>query len=184
MTVADQAASNLFGSWAARLTEALVALSVLGCLSATMLFNPRTVFAMGRDGLFFKWAGTVHPKYQTPSAAIVFESLVACGFIVWGDFKQILNFLSVPLVIIFTMTVCSIFVLRFKLPHQPRPYRCWGYPFVPAFYVIVSLLMVYSEYVSKGWVGIQGILVVLCGIPVYYLMIWYKKLTGTAGASE
>jgi basic amino acid/polyamine antiporter, APA family len=175
VTVADKAASNLFAPWAAHLTEALVALSVLGCLSATMLSNPRTVFAMGRDGLFFKWAGKIHPKYQTPNAAILFESLVGCGFILWGSFGQILNLLSVPLVIIFAMTVCSIFVFRMKLPDQPRPYKCWGYPFVPAFYVIVSVLMVCSKIVSEGIVGIQGILIVLGGIPVYYLMLWYKK---------
>ncbi len=180
VTVAREAASNLFGPWAANLAKALVALSVLGCLSATMLSNPRTVFAMGRDGLFFKWAGAVHTKYQTPSAAILFESIVGCAFIVWGNFDQILSFLSVPLVVMFAMTVSSIFVLRIKFPHQPRPYRCWGYPFVPAFYVVVSLLMVYSEYVSKGIVGIQGILVVLGGIPVYYLMLGYKRLRGVA----
>ena len=175
VTVAEKAASNLFGSWAANLAKALVALSSLGCLSATMLSNPRTVFAMGRDGLFFQWAGKVHPKYQTPSAAILLESIVGCGFILWGNFNQILDFLSVPLVIIFAMTVSSIFVLRIKLPDQPRPYRCWGYPFVPALYVIVAVLMVSSKFISEGIVGIQGILVVLGGIPVYYLMLWYKK---------
>jgi len=175
VTVADKAAINLFAPWAGNLTKGLVALSVLGCLSATMLSNPRTVFAMGRDGLFFKWAGKIHPKYQTPSAAILFESIIGCGFILWGSFGQILNLVTVPLVIIFAMTVCSIFVLRIKLPHQPRPYKCWGYPFVPALYVIVSVLMVCSKIVSEGIVGIQGILVVLGGIPVYYLMLWYKK---------
>jgi APA family basic amino acid/polyamine antiporter len=179
-TVAAEAASNLFGPWAANMATALVALSVLGCLSATMLSNPRAVFAMGRDGLFFKWAGRVHPRFQTPSAAILFESIVGCGFIVWGSFDEILDFLSMALVVMFAMTVSSIFVFRIKLPHQPRPYRCWGYPFVPALYVIVSFLMVYSQFVSKGIVGILGILVVLGGIPVYYLMLGYKKLTSAA----
>ena len=184
VTVADKAASNLFAPWAAHLTEALVALSVLGCLSATMLSNPRTVFAMGRDGLFFKWAGKIHPKYQTPNAAILFESIVGCGFILWGSFGQILNLLSVPLVIIFAMTVCSIFVFRVKLPDQPRPYKCWGYPFVPAFYVIVSVLMVCSKIASEGIVGIQGILIVLGGIPVYYVMLWYKKRRSAMDRSQ
>ena len=103
------------------------------------------------------------------------ESVVGCGFILWGSFGQILSFLSVPLVIIFAMTVCSIFVFRIKLPDQPRPYKCWGYPIVPAFYVIVSVLMVGSKCASEGIVGIQGILIVLAGIPVYYLMVWYKR---------
>jgi APA family basic amino acid/polyamine antiporter len=173
--VAKQAASNLFAPWAANLITALVALSVLGCLSATMLSNPRTVFAMGRDGLFFKWAGRVHPKYQTPSAAIVFESIIGCGFILWGSFEQIVDLVAVTLVIIFAMTVCSIFVFRIQRPNQPRPYKCWGYPFVPAAFVIASLWVVYSKFVSEGLAGFRGILVLLAGIPVYYLMLWYKK---------
>ncbi len=184
VTVADKAAINLFGPWAANLTKALVALSVLGCLSATLLSNTRTVFAMGRDGLFFKWAGNIHPKYQTPNAAILLEAIVGCGFILWGNFGQILAFVSVPLVIIFAMTVCSIFVFRIKLPDQPRPYKCWGYPFVPAFYVIVAILMVASKCANEGIVGIQGILIVLAGIPVYYVMLWYKRWTGAAELPE
>ena len=90
----------------------------VGMLSATMLSNPRTVFAMGRDGLFFRWVGRVHPKYQTPSAAILFESIVGCGFIVWGSFDEILNFLSVPLVVMFAMTVSTIFVFRIQAPRS------------------------------------------------------------------
>jgi APA family basic amino acid/polyamine antiporter len=174
-TVAREAAGNLFGSWAEILAQGLVALSVLGCLSATMLSNPRTVFAMGRDGLFFKWAGNIHPKYQTPNAAILLESIVGCAFIAWGSFEQILDLLGVTLVVIWAMTMCSIFVLRIKLPDRPRPYRCWGYPIVPALYILLSLWMLYSTYVRDGITGLEGIFVVLGGIPVYYLMIWYKK---------
>ncbi len=184
VTVAKEAAINLFGPWAGILAKAMVALSVLGCLSATMLSNPRTVFAMGRDGLFFRWVGRVHPKYQTPSAAILYESIVGCGFIVWGSFDEILNFLSVPLVVMFAMTVSTIFVFRFKLPDRHRPYRCWGYPLVPAFYVIVSLLMVYSAFISNRILALRGILVVLGGIPVYYLMVWSKRRSSGALAER
>ncbi len=175
-TVAKMAASNLFGSWAEILAQGLVALSVLGTLSATLLSNPRTVFAMGRDGLFFKWAGNIHPKYKTPNAAILLEAIVGCAFIAWGSFEQILDLLGVTLAVIWAMTVCSIFVLRVKLPNHPRPYKCWGYPVVPALYIVVSLWMLYSTYVRDGIAGIAGIFVVLGGIPVYYLMVWYKKL--------
>ena len=149
-TVAKLAASNLFGDWAKILAQGLVALSVLGTLSATLLSNPRTVFAMGRDGLFFKWAANIHPKYQTPNAAILLEAIVGCAFIVWGNFEQILDLLGVTLAVIWAMTVSSIFVLRYKLPNHPRPYKCWGYPVVPAFYIVVSLWMLYSAYRQDG----------------------------------
>src|SRR4029078_6088718 len=92
-TLAHLAAMKLFGPGAGRLIQMLVATSVLGCLSATLLTNPRTTFAMGRDGLFFKFTGKVHEKHGTPSGAIWFEGLWACFLIlVIGDFDHMLSF--------------------------------------------------------------------------------------------
>ncbi len=172
-TVAHIAAANMFGPGAARVVQMLVATSVLGCLSATLLTNPRTPFAMGRDGLFFKFTGVVHEKHGTPSGAIWFEGLWACFLIlVIGDFDHMLAFVSVPLVIIGAMTVLSLFVFRWKRPDQPRPYKCWGYPFVPALYVLVAFGMLYAKILQRGIYGPIGIGVFVLGIPVYYL--WKK----------
>lgn len=179
-TVAHLAATKLFGPGTARLIQALVATSVLGCLSATLLTNPRTAFAMGRDKLFFRFAGEVHPTHATPSKAIWFEGLWACFLIlVIGDFDRMLSFVSVPLVIIGAMTVISIFVFRAKQPDQPRPYKCWGYPIVPALYVIVALCMLYVKFVQRSNEFIFGIpisyfslLLFALGVPVFFL--WKK----------
>lgn len=173
--VADITAGNLFSPSAQKFTKALVAFSVLGCISASLLANPRTAFAMGRDGLFFKFTGKIHPQHNTPGGAILFQGLWACVLIVIGNFSQILSFLSVPLVIIFTMTVASIFVFRIKRPNLDRPYRCWGYPVVPALYVILSCLMIYAKFMSKGWGGLIGIGIFITGIPVYYLFFNKKE---------
>jgi APA family basic amino acid/polyamine antiporter len=166
--VAHTAASNLFGPFASNLITILVATSVLGCLSATMLANPRTLFALSRDGYFFRFGSYVHPKHQTPNGAIWFEGLWACGLILIGNFETILKVLSVPLVIISTMTVFSIFVFRRTRPDLPRPYKCWGYPFIPALFVIISCLMLYAKILERGIYGPIGILVFILGIPVYY----------------
>ena len=177
-TVAHIAASNLFGPGAGRFIQALVATSTLGCLSATLLTNPRTPFAMGRDGLFFRFAGVVSEKHGTPSGAIWFEGLWACFLIlVIGDFDRMLAFVSVPLVIIGVMTVISLFVFRRTRPDQPRPYRCWGYPFVPALYVLVSFGMLYVKILERGIYGPIGIGMFVLGIPVFYL--WKKKIQAT-----
>lgn len=182
-TVAQLTATNLFGDGAGRFIQVLVATSVLGCLSATLLTNPRTPFAMGRDGLFFKFAGVVHPKHQTPSGAIWFEGLWASFLIlVIGDFDRMLSFVSVPLVIIGTMTVVSVFVFRKKQPDVLRPYRCWGYPVVPALYVIISCCMMYVKFVQRSNefvtidslslqipVSYLSLVFFLLGIPVYHL---------------
>ncbi|OVE78448.1 hypothetical protein BVX98_00365 [bacterium F11] len=173
--IADLTAANLFGSGAQVITKGLVALSVLGCISASLLANPRTAFALGRDGLFLKSLGKVHPKYNTPGNAILFQGIWACVLIAWGDFGKILSLLSAPLVVIFTMTVISIFVFRFKKPQLERPYRCWGYPVVPALYVVISCFMIYAKFQSKGVEGIYGIGIFILGVPVYYLWKRYYK---------
>lgn len=173
--IAHTAASNLFGPWATQFIKVLVATSVLGCLSASMLSNPRTTFALGRDGYFFRFTGTVHPVHNTPSGAIWFQGMWACMLILIGRFEQILRFLSVPLVLIGAMTVASIFVFRWKKPELPRPYRCWGYPVVPALYVFISGWMLYATAVNRGTAGLIGILIFILGVPVYYLWEKYAR---------
>jgi APA family basic amino acid/polyamine antiporter len=167
--VAHSAASHLFGPWAEKLITALVATSVLGCLSASLLANPRTTFAISRDGYFFEFAGKVHPTYGTPSGAIIFQGVWACVLVLIGDFNTILKVMSVPLVIIGTMTVFSIYVFRWKQPNAERPYKCWGYPVLPAVYVLISLFMLYATVEKRGWLGPIGILVFVLGVPVFYL---------------
>jgi APA family basic amino acid/polyamine antiporter len=170
--IAHLAAANLFNPQASRLIQVLVATSVLGCLSATLLTNPRTLFALGRDGLFFRFTAAVHPKYGTPNGAILFQGLWACLLIlIIGDFDRMLAFVSVPLVIIGTMTVFSIFVFRWKRPDAERPYRCWGYPLVPALYVILSCFMLYAKILQRGIYGPIGIGIFVVGVPVYYLWV-------------
>ncbi len=185
-SVAGATASVLLGPAAGKIISYLVAFSALGCLSASILTNPRTLFAMSRDKLFFNFGETIHPRYGTPSGAILFSAIWSCGLIlVFGaNFEDILTFLSVPLVVFLCLTVASIFVLRVRDPQLPRPYRCWGYPAVPALYVIISIWMLVSR-IKTRWdekvtinflVGeietnkvIVGLLVCVVGIPVYYL---------------
>ncbi|MCB4755429.1 MAG: amino acid permease [Elusimicrobia bacterium] len=166
--IAHVAASHLFGSKAHYLITALVATSVFGCLSASFLANPRTAFAMGRDGLFFKFAGRVHPVYKTPYGAILFQGFWGCFLILIGDFEKILMILSVPLVVVSTMTILSIYVFRKTHPHHPRPYRCWGYPWIPAVYAFISVWALVATVMRRGWYGPVGLGLFVVGIPVYY----------------
>ncbi len=172
--VAHAAAARLFGPWTEKLITGLVATSVLGCLSASLLTNPRTTFALSRDGYFFKFAGGIHPKHGTPSGAIIFQGVWSCVLVLIGDFNTILKVMSVPLVIIGTMTVMSIYVFRWKMPNAERPYRCWGYPVLPALYVLISFFMLYATVVNRGRLGAIGILVFVFGVPVFYL---WRKIT-------
>ncbi|MBI4177903.1 amino acid permease [bacterium] len=194
-SVAESTAATLFGPAAGRAIAFLVAFSALGCLSASILTNPRTLFAMSRDRLFFDFGETVHPTYGTPTGAILFSGAWSCGLILLfgANFEDILTFLSVPLVVFLCLTVAAIFVLRVKHPDLPRPYRCWGYPWIPGLYVIISIWMLVSR-IQTRWdekvlipLGVAdletnkvivGLIVCLIGIPVYY--VWRKLHTRQA----
>lgn len=199
-SVAGAAAAALFGGAGGKAIAYLVAFSALGCLSASIITNPRTLFAMSRDGLFFDFGETVHEKYGTPSGAIVFSAIWACGLIVvfGGSFDDILTFLSVPLVIFLCLTVASIFVFRIRRPDLPRPYRCWGYPWVPILYVLISIWMLVSRVktrwhetvrINLGFGDVEtnkviiGLLVCLLGIPVFYLWKTYHSKKSARGSS-
>jgi APA family basic amino acid/polyamine antiporter len=172
--VAHTAAARLFGPFASSGITILVATSVLGCLSATLLSNTRTLFALSRDGYFFPFGAYVHPVHKTPNGAIWFEGLWACGLILIGNFEIILKVLSVPLVIISLMTVFSIFIFRRRMPDAPRPYKCWGYPVIPILFVVISCLMLYAKILERGIYGPIGILVFALGVPVYYA--WKRRV--------
>lgn len=175
-SVAGAAAGVLFGPMAGKAIMFLVAFSALGCLSASILTNPRTLYAMSRDGLFFDFGEKVHEKYGTPSGAILFSAVWSCGLILifGGSFDEILTYLSVPLVIFLCLTIASIFVLRVLRPDLPRPYRCWGYPWIPAMYVLLSIWMLWKRVELRGPQKVAiGLTVCALGIPVYYL---WKKL--------
>ncbi len=174
-SVAGATATVLLGETAGKSISFLVAFSALGCLGASILTNPRTLFAMSRDKLFFSFGEKIHEKYGTPSGAIVFSAVWACGLIVafGGSFDEILTYLSVPLVVFLCLTVAAIFVLRFRHPEIPRPYKCWGYPWVPGLYVLISIVMLINRVQVRGPKKVAvGLIVCAIGIPVYYL--WQK----------
>ena len=174
-SVAGSTAAALFGPAAGKAIAFLVAFSALGCLSASIITNPRTLFAMARDELFFDFGGKVHETYGTPSGAILFSAVWSCGLILvfGGSFEEILTYLSVPLVIFLCLTVAAIFVLRVRRPNLPRPYRCWGYPWIPALYVGISIWMLVNRIQVRGPKKVAiGLIVCVLGIPVYYL--WKK----------
>jgi len=136
----EAAARALFGPIGGRLVAGFVLLSVAGSLNAMVLVGPRIVYAMALDGLFLGRAGRVHATRHTPAAAVWAQALTAVGLIAFlGSFPRALDFTVFAIVLASAADILALFALRLRRPELERPYRAWGYPVVPAVYLVVQL---------------------------------------------
>jgi len=173
--VGEVAAKGLFGEGAARWLGLMIAVALLSSLSAYILIGPRVYFGMARDALFFRFAAQVHPRFGTPSASIVAQGICAGVMILTGTFEQLLVYIGFALGIFPWMTVASVLVLRRRQPDRERPYRVWGYPLLPLFYLAVSTTIMVFAFVGRPWPSSIAILTVLAGIPFYYAAVANRR---------
>ena len=140
--------------------------------------GPRVYFAMARDGLFFRGAARVHPRYQTPAASIVAQAVWSGVLVLSGGANALTTYTGFAVVLFSGVAVVSLFVLRRREPDAPRPFRAWGYPVAPAIFVIASLAIVLNALWADLVVPMQtgapwgpaaaGILIIALGIPLYF----------------
>lgn len=166
-TVARAAAATLFspavGSWIA----ALVAVSCFGALSADMLGMARVSYAMAEDGLFFRRMARVHPRWHTPAFALAIQCVWGGVLTLSGRYDQIFTYIMFAEVIGYAFTVLGLFVLRRKRPDAARPYRCTGYPWLPALYVFCAVAWAANTLWARPRESFAGLLIVLAGVPFY-----------------
>jgi APA family basic amino acid/polyamine antiporter len=168
IAVAQLASITLFGTTAAKILSAMIAVSILGCINATLLTAPRIPFAMAQDGLLFKRIAAVHPRFRTPGAAIVMTTLWACLLVLWGNFDQLLVYVTFPSLLMNLLTVIALFVLRRTKPELERPYRAWGYPLVPASFVLMTGWILVNVIWKEPAEAAFGIAITCLGIPFFY----------------
>ena len=137
-TIAQAAAVTLFSSNAARWLSATIALSCFGAMSCAILSSARVSFAMARDGAFFHAMGRVHPRYRTPAFSLIALSTWAAVLALSGSFDQLYTYVMFMMVLSYVAAVAGLFVLRRTQPDALRPYRCTGYPYLPALYVLMA----------------------------------------------
>lgn len=178
--VAEKAASSLFGREMGSIIAAVVMVSTFGALNGNILTAPRVYFAMARDRLFFKRVGDVHPRFKTPGFAIIVGAVWASILTLSGTFEQLLTFVMFVAIIFWIAAALSVFTLRRKFPRLQRPYKTWGYPYVPILFIITSLGILINTVIEKPVESLSGILITLLGIPVYY----YWKKTQKTSESE
>jgi basic amino acid/polyamine antiporter, APA family len=175
--VATSAMSVVFGDYAAIIMAVFVMVSTFGCNHGLILAGPRVYYAMARDGLFFRRVGEINRK-GVPGFAIVIQGVWAVLLCLSGTYSDLLDYVIFAVLIFFSLTIFAIFILRVKRPEIPRPYKAWGYPVVPALYIVITTFIMVILLIYKPNYTFPGLVIVLLGIPVYYL---WKKFSRKAG---
>jgi basic amino acid/polyamine antiporter, APA family len=172
MQVGELTASALFGVKAAQIVSLLIALSIASAFNVMILTGGWIYFAMARDGVFFRSAARLHPRFQVPGNALLMQAGWTSILILSGTFEQLLTYATIVMVAFSALTVVALFVLRWQRPDLPRPYRAWGYPWLPAFYIIASVGIVLNALWERPLECFWGLILCAVGVPVYY---WWRR---------
>ena len=169
--VSDVAAERLFGPAVAVPIAAAFVVMIAASISAMVFAGPRVYFAMAQDGQFPAAAGVVHKRFRTPATAIVAQSLWACVLVLTGTFQQLVNYTAFAVVLFSGVAVGALFVLRWRDPSEPRPFRAWGYPLAPFVFLVATLAMVMNSIWREPVPSTAGLALIAAGMPVYYLFV-------------
>jgi APA family basic amino acid/polyamine antiporter len=178
--VATSAMSVVFGDYAAIIMAVFIIISTFGCNHGLILAGPRVYYAMARDGLFFKKVAEIN-KFGVPGFAIAIQGVWAILLCLSGTYGNLLDYVIFAVLIFFTITILAIFVLRVKRPDIPRPYKAFGYPVIPAIYILTTISIMIILLIYKPNYTFPGLIIVLLGIPVYFM---WKKRSGNIQKTE
>lgn len=165
--VASDVVISFAGSKAALWITLAMVVSALGTLNSSLLSGARVPYAMARDGLFFRITGVVHPKFRTPSGALVFQGIIACVMALTGTFEELTSLFVFAAWIFYALSVVAMFRLRRIAPDMPRPYRTWGYPVVPALFVAGALALTVNILIERPIRSSIGLAMILSGLIFY-----------------
>ncbi len=166
--VATAVLEQIFHSSGAYLMAGAILISTFGCANGLILAGARVYYAMSRDGLFFKRTGRLHPRYKTPVASLVIQAVWTCFLCVSGSYGQLLDYIICAELVFYILTITSLFVLRVRRPQAERPYRAFGYPVLPAVYLLMAATICYALLRYKPQYTWPGLFLVLLGMPVYW----------------
>src|SRR5208283_2748401 len=167
--VATAVLQQIFHSGGAWLMAAAILVSTFGCANGMTLAGARVYYSMSRDGLFFKSVGKLHPRYNTPAAGLLVQAAWTVVLCVSGSYSQLLDYIIFAVLVFYILTIAGLFVLRFKEPDAPRPYKALGYPVLPARYIVMAAWICVVLLRYKPQYTWPGLVLVLLGIPVFFL---------------
>jgi basic amino acid/polyamine antiporter, APA family len=175
---ASDAMAQVLGRTGAGLVSAAMALSMLVTLNGTIMSGARVPFATARDGYFFKVLAEVHPRFHTPAVAIVAQCALAIVLLLLGgSFRQFFSLAIFSEWLFYMIAGSTVFIFRRREPNAARPYRVWGYPFVPAVFVLASSALLYYTFTANLRNSTLGCLAILAGVPVFYFFAHRRAAT-------
>ena len=171
--VATATAEVIFGAPGAAIMAVLIMVSTFGCINGIILSGARVYYAMAQDGLFFGKIGELNRR-GVPRNGLIVQCAWGCLLCLSGTYSELLDYVMFPTMIFSVLTMAGVFVLRRTRPDAERPYRAWGYPWVPALYIVAAALISVDMLISpktfpNTW---PGLLIVLAGVPVYW---WWTR---------
>lgn len=168
-TVAADAATRILGGAGGAFVAVGVMLSAFATLNGSILSGSRIPFAQARNGLFPKFLAEVHPHFKTPAKAIIAQAVVASLLAASGQYEALFTKVIFAEWLFYMLATAGIFVLRRREPTLERPYRTWGYPLVPAIFVVLAALLLVNTFMERRSDSLWGLVLVGTGIPAYYL---------------
>ena len=172
--VAVSASKAIFGNIGTYVIAIMIMISTFGCNNGLILAGARVYYTMAKDGLFFKKTGTLN-KNNVPEFALWIQCIVASILCLSGKYGDLLDMISFVVVLFYALTIAGIFILRKKMPNAERPYKAFGYPVLPAIYILMAIafcaLLIFYKPTYAGW----GLAIVLAGIPIYYIAVANNK---------
>jgi APA family basic amino acid/polyamine antiporter len=171
-TIAHAAAAALFSPGAAFWLSAMIAISCFSAAATCTLSGARVYLAMAQDGVFFRRMAVIHPRWRTPAFSLIGQGLWAAVLTMSGRYDQLYTYVIFGMVLSYTLTVIGLFLLRWKKPDIPRPYRCAGYPWLPGIYVLVGVAWTLNTIITRPTEAFWGATIVLIGVPGY---LYWKR---------
>jgi APA family basic amino acid/polyamine antiporter len=195
--VASAALNAIFGPTGAIIMAVAIIISTFGCNNGLILAGARVSYAMAKDGLFFRATGRLNKK-GVPGKALVYQGIWiiilillrrrrvdAAGAVTYGNlYSDLLNYVVFAALLFYVLTIIGIFVLRAKRPDAERPYRAFGYPFIPLLYVFAAVAIMVVLLLYQTLTAGTGLGLVLIGLPVYWLWVWWSGRTMGADSAQ
>ncbi len=179
--VAADAADAVFGEGGGAVMSAIVIFSAFGAVSGVILAGPRVYYAMARDGLLFRWAGEIHPRYKTPHRAIFLQAIWSSVLVATGSYRALFTRVFYTEWIFFGLMAIGVFVFR-RRSDLRRDYSMWGYPVVPIVFALSAFGIVINQVIAEPVDSALGLGMVALGLPVYFL--WSRKHYRPDGQDE
>ncbi len=164
-----EAVRGIWGNGGVLFISLLILISTLGCTNASILTGARPYFAMARQGLFFRGTGRLN-SHNVPSASLLWQGIWASILVLSGTFDQLTDMLIFAVYIFYGATTLGVFILRRRMPDAHRPYKTWGYPVVPALFVLFCVGLFFNTIITRPREAGIGLSLILLGIPVYFLL--------------